>query len=217
MSDSTTTRLPVAGLDAHAASIRLAEVREDELLDKRTLPFDCRLVERELRRDRRGSHHQSSHRANRRPRQLGPQLPDVHRKQRAGPLNCSSRNAEARTSRSSATHSRAQCTATRRSSHFERTDRVVRSRPTALPNSPASSCATSTSATSTCPRSARSSSPRMDRSNAPAWASTASFVHCWPAMRSPFTATVSRPATPPLSTTSSMGWLPQLRRRQTSS
>jgi hypothetical protein len=50
MSDHTATRLPVAGLDVHAASIRLAVVREDELLDERTLPFDCQLVERELRR-----------------------------------------------------------------------------------------------------------------------------------------------------------------------
>ena len=46
MSDDTTTHLPVAGLDVHAASIRLAVVRADELLDERTLPFDCQLVER---------------------------------------------------------------------------------------------------------------------------------------------------------------------------
>ena len=50
MADSTTTQLPLAGLDVHTASIRLAVVREDELLDWRTLPFDCQLVERELRR-----------------------------------------------------------------------------------------------------------------------------------------------------------------------
>ena len=50
MSDSTTTLLPVAGLDVHPASIRLAAVCQDELLDERTLPFDCQLVERELRR-----------------------------------------------------------------------------------------------------------------------------------------------------------------------
>jgi transposase len=50
MPDSTTTHLPVAGLDVHAASIRLAVVREAELLDERTLPYDCGLVERELRR-----------------------------------------------------------------------------------------------------------------------------------------------------------------------
>jgi transposase len=50
MSDSTATLLPVAGLDVHAASIRLAAVCRDELLDERTLPFDCQLVERELRR-----------------------------------------------------------------------------------------------------------------------------------------------------------------------
>ncbi|GEM_PF-6777139 len=50
MSDDTTTHLPVAGLDVHAASIRLAVVLRDEPLDERTLPFDCQLVERELRR-----------------------------------------------------------------------------------------------------------------------------------------------------------------------
>src|SRR5450756_1170495 len=50
MSDHTATHLPVAGLDVHAASIRLAVVRENELLDERTLPFDCELVARELRR-----------------------------------------------------------------------------------------------------------------------------------------------------------------------
>jgi len=50
MSDDTATHLPVAGLDVHAASIRLAVVLRDELLDERTLPFDCQLVERELRR-----------------------------------------------------------------------------------------------------------------------------------------------------------------------
>ena len=50
MSDDTATHLPVAGLDVHAASIRLAVVREDELLDERTLPFDGELIARELRR-----------------------------------------------------------------------------------------------------------------------------------------------------------------------
>ena len=35
--DSATSQLPVAGLDVHAASIPLAVVREDELLDDRTL------------------------------------------------------------------------------------------------------------------------------------------------------------------------------------
>jgi hypothetical protein len=37
MADSATSQLPVAGLDVHAASIPLAVVREDELLDDRTL------------------------------------------------------------------------------------------------------------------------------------------------------------------------------------
>jgi transposase len=50
MPDDTATHLPVAGLDVHAASIRLAVVRKDELLDERTVPFDCELIERELRR-----------------------------------------------------------------------------------------------------------------------------------------------------------------------
>lgn len=50
MSDSTATVLPVAGMDVHAASIRLAAICGDELLDECTLPFDCQLVERELRR-----------------------------------------------------------------------------------------------------------------------------------------------------------------------
>ena len=50
MSDDTITHLPVAGLDVHAVSIRLAVVREDDLLDGRTLPFDCELVGRDLRR-----------------------------------------------------------------------------------------------------------------------------------------------------------------------
>ncbi len=50
MSDATTTHLRVAGLDVHAASIRLAVVLRDELEGERTLPFDCQLVERELRR-----------------------------------------------------------------------------------------------------------------------------------------------------------------------
>ena len=50
MTDSTATVVPVAALDVHAASIRLAAVHRDELLDERTLPFDHQLVARELRR-----------------------------------------------------------------------------------------------------------------------------------------------------------------------
>lgn len=46
----TMTVLPVAGLDVHAASIRLAAVCRDELLDERTLAYDPVVVERELRR-----------------------------------------------------------------------------------------------------------------------------------------------------------------------
>src|SRR5436190_9895124 len=34
------------GLDVHKASIRLAAVRADELLDERTLPYDVEAVER---------------------------------------------------------------------------------------------------------------------------------------------------------------------------
>ncbi|HXG69392.1 MAG TPA: IS110 family transposase [Gemmatimonadaceae bacterium] len=45
-----TTIVPVAALDVHAASIRLAAVHRDELLDERTLAFDHELVERELRK-----------------------------------------------------------------------------------------------------------------------------------------------------------------------
>ena len=40
MSDSTAT--VTVGLDVHAASIRLAAVRADELLEERTLPYDER-------------------------------------------------------------------------------------------------------------------------------------------------------------------------------
>lgn len=50
MNDSTATVLPVAALDVHAASIRLAAVCRDELLDERTLEFDHDQVERALRR-----------------------------------------------------------------------------------------------------------------------------------------------------------------------
>jgi hypothetical protein len=39
MKDSMTSTVSV-GLDVHAASVRLAAVRADELLDERTLPYD---------------------------------------------------------------------------------------------------------------------------------------------------------------------------------
>ena len=48
MDDSRTT--VAVGLDVHAASIRLAAVRADELLEERTLPYDEGAVERLLRR-----------------------------------------------------------------------------------------------------------------------------------------------------------------------
>ena len=38
------------GLDVHAASVRLAAIRGDELLDEWTLPYDLEAVERSLRR-----------------------------------------------------------------------------------------------------------------------------------------------------------------------
>src|SRR6478735_5433634 len=47
MVESTTVSV---GLDVHARSIRVAAVRGDELLDKRTLPYDEEAVERLLRR-----------------------------------------------------------------------------------------------------------------------------------------------------------------------
>lgn len=47
MHESTTVTI---GLDVHAASVRLAAIRGDELLDERTLPYDCEAVERALRR-----------------------------------------------------------------------------------------------------------------------------------------------------------------------
>jgi transposase len=48
MHDSTT---PVTvGLDVHARSIRLAAIRDDQLLEERTLPYDEEAVERVLRR-----------------------------------------------------------------------------------------------------------------------------------------------------------------------
>ncbi len=49
MTDSTTSTVAV-GLDVHAASIRLAAVRADELLAERTLDNDHAAVERELTR-----------------------------------------------------------------------------------------------------------------------------------------------------------------------
>ena len=49
MTDSTATFVPVAALDVHASSIRLAAVCRDELLDERTLAFDAELVERQLK------------------------------------------------------------------------------------------------------------------------------------------------------------------------
>src|SRR2546427_1013497 len=48
MYDSTTT--VTVGLDVHAASVRLAAVRADELLEERTLPYDLEAVERAVRR-----------------------------------------------------------------------------------------------------------------------------------------------------------------------
>jgi len=47
MSEGTPATVHV-GLDVHAASVRLAAVRADELLDERTLPYDHRAVERAL-------------------------------------------------------------------------------------------------------------------------------------------------------------------------
>src|SRR3974390_2284347 len=48
MYDSTTT--VTVGLGVHARSVRLAAVRDDELLEERTLPYDEDTVERVLRR-----------------------------------------------------------------------------------------------------------------------------------------------------------------------
>jgi transposase len=47
MNESTTVTV---GLDVHASSIRLAAVRDDELVDERTLPYEHEAVERILRR-----------------------------------------------------------------------------------------------------------------------------------------------------------------------
>lgn len=49
MSEGTLATVHV-GLDVHAASVRLAAVRADELLDERTLPYDHQAVERALSR-----------------------------------------------------------------------------------------------------------------------------------------------------------------------
>ena len=49
MSEGTLATVHV-GLDVHAASVRLAAVRADELLDERTLPYDHAAVERALAR-----------------------------------------------------------------------------------------------------------------------------------------------------------------------
>jgi hypothetical protein len=42
------TATVTVGLDVHRASVRLAALRADELLDKRTLPYDPVAVERAL-------------------------------------------------------------------------------------------------------------------------------------------------------------------------
>src|SRR3954464_11131337 len=47
MSESRTVTI---GLDVHAASVRLAAVRADELLEERTLPYEHQAVERAARR-----------------------------------------------------------------------------------------------------------------------------------------------------------------------
>lgn len=47
MHDSTSSTVSV-GLDVHAASIRVAVIGGDQLLDERTLPYDHEAVEREL-------------------------------------------------------------------------------------------------------------------------------------------------------------------------
>lgn len=49
MTDFTSATVSV-GLDVHAASIRLAAVCADELLEERTLGYDHDAVERELAR-----------------------------------------------------------------------------------------------------------------------------------------------------------------------
>ncbi|MGH2846118.1 MAG: IS110 family transposase [Thermoleophilaceae bacterium] len=49
MTDFTSTTVSV-GLDVHAASIRLAAVRADELLEERTLAYDHEAIERALAR-----------------------------------------------------------------------------------------------------------------------------------------------------------------------
>src|SRR5947207_953285 len=47
MSESMTVTI---GLDVHASSVRLAAVRDDELLDERTLPYALEAVEQAVRR-----------------------------------------------------------------------------------------------------------------------------------------------------------------------
>jgi transposase len=44
---SNTTAVTV-GLDVHARSVRLAALRDDELLDERTLPYDHTAIERAI-------------------------------------------------------------------------------------------------------------------------------------------------------------------------
>src|SRR3954453_4914350 len=52
MSESRTVTI---GLDVHDASVRLAAVRADELLEERTLPYEHQAVERAVRRWPRGA------------------------------------------------------------------------------------------------------------------------------------------------------------------
>jgi hypothetical protein len=44
------SRAVTVGLDVHAASVRLAAVRADELLEERKLPYEQEAVERAVRR-----------------------------------------------------------------------------------------------------------------------------------------------------------------------
>lgn len=50
MNDYMTATTVSVGLDVHAASVRLAAVRADELLEERSLPYDLEAVERTLSR-----------------------------------------------------------------------------------------------------------------------------------------------------------------------
>jgi hypothetical protein len=45
---SNTTAVTV-GLDVHARSVRLAALRDDELLEERTLPYDHTAIERAIK------------------------------------------------------------------------------------------------------------------------------------------------------------------------